>query len=139
MARRLATRYSARQGGKAGEGDEPLFSQQEMKIKYPSDSLTLGYIRAREPDSHSNRGGKIVEDDAPIGIDKILWWEEGVAFVAFHRAASGRMPTPEEKELAPELARMYVEYGMASGLRAAEEMVRSIESQAAALAKGRRH
>jgi hypothetical protein len=46
--------------------DDDLFSQGEKRLKYPSDRLTLGYIRNREPDSHTNRGGKIVDNGGPI-------------------------------------------------------------------------
>jgi hypothetical protein len=112
--------------GGAGLQEETAFS--DASVKYPSDRLTLGYIRGREPGSHTSRAAGFVEYVGPTSIDKILWWEDAVAREAFHEG-KGQPPDPEERKAWDELARMYVEYGLAQGMREAREMVNSIERQ----------
>lgn len=119
------------------------------KIDFPSDGLTIKAIRHRWPLSIDTR-----EDDPyslgipkPFGpptgelIHNMLVMERDFAKATFG-LEFGRSPQiiyadNDLKTLTDDLGKAYIEFGLASGPHHAEQLVRSIESQA--IAQARQH
>src|SRR5262245_44802504 len=103
------------------------------KIAFPSDSLTIKRLRELVP----NR----IDDDTFVGLSR---WDEIDAHLSFEREIAERTfdkargkPLKhafEDGDLREMVAEGLIAYGLATGPHHAEELIREIESQAAAQA-----
>jgi hypothetical protein len=109
-------------------------------IRFPSDSLSFGALRALDSEMF-DLGGRIEGDryDRVIGffertLVNVLCCEREVAHSAYARIAG--LPPADEfgVDYVPLLEQQYIALGMASGQHHARQLIREIESQAAALA-----
>lgn len=120
------------------------------KIAFPSDKITIGQLRKMHPQDFDAEWWSctgVFGDLAPtptgqsqtsIDMNDILYGERAVAERGWVKASG----IPYEKGWLDEvnggakpLPRLYIKYGLASGPKHAEQLIRNIESQAAALAK----
>lgn len=104
------------------------------KINYPSDLLTIKAVRSI--------GSDIFATDSPLEIERnfglsdlasLLHWERALATLSYNSQQS-ITPTNEHghslSELRSMLAEQYAVHGICSGQNHANELVKSIESQA---------
>ncbi|MCA9281077.1 MAG: hypothetical protein H6812_10655 [Phycisphaeraceae bacterium] len=112
-------------------------------IPFPSDAITLGQMRAREPDNF--RPGNLDRIDAK-GIDAIAThrWELRLAEKAFAEVLSLPNPLPydDRRNIVEMLNRAYKLFGVSSGIQQTWQLVRSFEGAAAEQARqisGRSH
>lgn len=122
------------------------------RIAFPSDGLTVGVLRRLFPKQFDTEPNPSFFSSSPFrsahGLEHVddavggmLYVERKMALSAFSLAIGDSHP---ERSLAPEvrddyaseLVQFYVRYGIAPGKAAAEQLIRTIESQAAAQAPG---
>lgn len=106
------------------------------KIAFPTDSVSIGRIRRIEPDV-------VDEDDVRVEDSTLraaISHEVAVAVEAF-RTAQGHSPTTDGLEQRGHnlevLNEVYVLYGLSAGMHQTDQLLREIESQAAAQARSR--
>jgi hypothetical protein len=102
-------------------------------ILFPTDILTVGELRKREPGGyfHGNRAPKEFHP-GDTHFSKIVLYEQDLATYVFRKVIG----MPEElgdvsfMQHKRELCEMYVEYGIVSDLDKAVDLLRGIENQA---------
>lgn len=118
------------------------------KIDFPSDELTIKAIRQRWPKSIDKREDNPYVDGIPRLLAQptgeelfsMLKMERDLATATFNMEL-GREPPDLSyadfsiKSLAEDLSKLYIEFGLASGQHHADQLIRSIESQAVAQAR----
>jgi hypothetical protein len=101
-------------------------------IAFPTDAITLGVMRRREPHLFTQRG---LDEDSPAHCDAMstLWIELRVAEKAFAKSAGLPDPDPDTPRtaLVQDLDKAYVEYGLSTGMAQTRELVRGFEAAAA--------
>lgn len=105
-------------------------------IELPSDQVTVGQMRRRQPDLFTQENfSRISGDD--IGIVSAVCLEEMLAQKAHAAAASLSDPYPDNDRLEAItwLNDHYRDYGLSSGLKQTRELVRTFEAAAANQAK----
>jgi hypothetical protein len=108
------------------------------RIAFPTDRLTVKELRERNPLDFDRLDKK---DGSPKSTEEnfhtVLDCEREVAWRAF-RAALGQPVriSPIAEETRPIVMREYVRLGLATGPHHAEQLIRNVEAQAAAQAKG---
>lgn len=110
------------------------------KINFPFDRLDIKSLRERFPDrfDRADRLPNFFMRDRADHLNAELQLERDIAKWAFDKAM-GRPPrgnNPDEEGVREWLAEGLVEYGLATGPHHAEQLIRDIEAQAAAQAKG---
>ncbi len=120
-------------------GDADLRQLNLSIIALPTDAITLGTIRRMQPNVFSVTIGKdrrIADCDAL----STQYFEIKLAEKAFARASGRADPHPSDlasrESIADVLEEAYLQYGLASGPASARELIRAIERDAAAQAKG---
>lgn len=115
-------------------------------IVFPSDRITLADLRRAHPERFDAEGGdrfKRSERDPSFALNSILYLERLLARAAFEQALGSSAGVIEDSGLdrhdcVKELASFYALYRVASGPHQTEQLIRDIESQAAAqAARGR--
>jgi hypothetical protein len=122
------------------------------RIAFPSDGLTVGVLRRlfpkqfdSEPDTSFFSGSPFRSahglEHAEDAVGGMLYMERQLALSAFSLTVGDPHPkrslAPEDRDdYAAELGQLYVRYGIAPGNAAAQQLIRSIESQAIAQAAG---
>ena len=122
-------------------------------LDFPSDRLTLGTLRRRFPqsfdeaDSHDLSSVPFIDDNDSRNpserlrqrLYELLDGDRQVALNALVQAEGSTRPdwmyTPEEER--ERLIQLYQEFGLAEGPEHAKQLVRGLESAAAALAQNR--
>lgn len=113
-------------------------------IRYPSDKVTVGQLRARQPELLNGLSGPPFTSK-PISVLDIvatMALEQKLAEKAFATAARLADPDPDplagRGEIIDMLNEDYCRYGISSGLRQTREHVRAFEGAAANQAKAPR-
>lgn len=129
----------ARVGSPSSGGHDGPQNIDFRSIRFPSDTLTLGALRTLDPELF-DIGGRIEEDryDRVVTMMEnklvsLMCCEREVAHSAYAKAAG--LPVLDEfgADYAPDLEKHFIEFGLASGPHHARQLIRDIESQAAAL------
>jgi hypothetical protein len=124
--------------------DSPLDYVDYTAIPFPSDRISVADIRHHHPDLfdvEDAKGFDRIADEATFTLDLILDLERLIARAAYE-SARGLPPSAfkdrgmSRSECLDELAAFYSGYGVATGRKATEQLVRDIESRAAAQAVG---
>jgi len=126
--------------------DSPLDYIDYTSLQFPSDRLTLLDVRRAHPERFDVEGAERFAD--PDGVDHLplntlLYMERLVARAAFEVALGKSADLYAERglvreECLEEMAEMYQMYGLSTGPQHTEQMIRTLESQAAAQAGRRR-
>lgn len=105
------------------------------RLTFPSDALTIGAIRAAEPELFAQLQPTFFQSGCS-NLDALLFSERELARDAFERAL-GRPKTYQEsrRELIGMLSSIYKFYGLATGGKHTEQLVRAFEETARAQAK----
>jgi hypothetical protein len=124
-------------------------------IRFPSDSLTLGALRARFPELIDRAPGvPFFNKPKEAGLADLIWCERvvaehgvggGVHLVIYGggkdaaRDSSGYDSALDEeyRGSVESLREAYVTFGLASGPESAQQLIRSIETQVAELSESR--
>ena len=105
-------------------------------IEFPTDRITLGDMRRTEPGIMLNE--RALLDRHPVNIDAIAAAQiEHILALKAWAAASGRSdpkPLRSRRGSIEFLAQVYKDYGLATGRRQTEELVRRFEVEATRLA-----
>jgi hypothetical protein len=106
-------------------------------IKFPSDAITLGQMRAREPGLFRPPA---LDRLGATGIDAIAThrWELRLAEKAFAEVLGLPNPIPNDdrRSVVEMLNRAYKLFGVSSGIQQTWQLVRDFESAAAEQARG---
>lgn len=120
--------------------DEPVLDH--TRLNMPSDEMKLGAISHNIKKMHTGNLHNTLEESDFHMLDAyaVMDSERRIAEQAFARELGRPEPYVDDlwstrEELKSQLVENYQEYGVASGPKHAEELVRSIERQAAAQAK----
>jgi hypothetical protein len=112
------------------------------KIEFPSDGMTIKQIRTLHPEQVDAKidpslfGGPHGSQDADNTVGLLLFTERLVAKRAFDDTLARKSDELFTlTEYADDLAEMYMRHGIASGSHHAQQLIRHIESQAAAQAR----
>src|SRR5947209_4593333 len=117
------------------------------RLSFPSDDLSIKHLRAVEAKSPAHINGFAQEDPAFFeregsiaDVASILLLERALAHKAFAAALGRPDPHADDEEFTrSEVIRMlgdcYKDYGLSSGSKHTQEMIRNIEAQAVAQAK----
>lgn len=109
------------------------------KLRFPSDSITLGQMRADDPALFSKTS---LEGLTATHVEAIAthWWEQMLARKAFSKAAG--MPDLDTGTdmafIVSTLNSAYRKYGLSSGMHQTRELAREIEIAAASQVTSRR-
>ena len=112
-------------------------------ITFPSDRITLADLRRAHPERFDAEGGvgfHQTDGDATFVLNTLLYTERLLARAAFEKAlgrpgdAVREIGGVERDDCVEGLSEDYAFYGVASGPRLTEQLVRDIEAQAAAQA-----
>jgi len=121
-------------------------------IKYPSDRLMIGDLRRQFPDAFDQPAKTndltacpFLHDDHGLGFvirDRLYALLDGERQVALNALAEAQGQTRDDWYQSPqderlELIKLYQEYGIAQGQEHAKQLVRDVETSAAALAQDR--
>lgn len=115
------------------------------KFKFPSDKITIGTLRKMHPndfDATLESCAGVFGDMGPDGesqtshdMNNMLYSERVYAECAWVKAKGDTYDRNWMDDSARHLKELYVKYDLASGPQHAEQLIRSIESQAQAAAK----
>lgn len=108
-----------------------------LQIEFPSDKITLGSIRKREVKQYAD--GQLLAHAETSNIDAFVLHQLEVFFAAkaFAKAAGQPEPFPEwsSHDLRASIVEGHAEYSLSAGRRASLELLRRIETDAAAQAQ----
>lgn len=119
------------------------------KFAFPSDKITIGTLRKLHPEDFDAEMDSCVrvfatslgESERKTSQDMcdLLYLERFCAACAVAKAKGDTFGVPglDENESIDELKQLYVKYGLASGPQHAEQLIRSIDSQAQSIVKTR--
>lgn len=120
------------------------------KIKFPSDNITIGMMRKLHPKEFDAEWWSCTgvfghrapastgQSQTSIDMNEMLYGERAVAERGWVKASRVTLDPAWLEEVnggAEPLPKLYIKYGLARGPQHAEQLIRNIESQAAALAK----
>jgi hypothetical protein len=118
-------------------------------LKFPSDAISVGAIRKLHPELFDIGYVYAHEEEQPKfffqptrayhsdSIGEMIQMERFIATTAYAKSAGIPPPPPPDYEMEEELARLYVHFGVASGKHVADELIRDVEKQGAALGQQR--
>lgn len=114
-----------------------------LGLRFPSDTLTIGRLRSREPGTFFDMPDWLPHLDShielmnsPTCFAKIRKCEIIVAMNSFARSRGERHTTLDRDEISSireQLSRMYIDYELAPCLQAARQLIREIERMAKSL------
>ena len=114
------------------------------KIRFPSDRLTLQNLRRLSPDHFDpdKDGLRLLFDDSPknpmLDVLELIHLERHVAQGALWQAQGHKSDYLDDMPgYAEDVAKLYIHFGIAKGQHHADELVRNLQSQAAAQAPQR--
>lgn len=103
------------------------------KIDFPSDRLTIKTLRTIYPSEVDSERVEIFKDQyggcGGADVGGMLQVERELATVAFNRVLEKNWSS-DILEFKPDLAELYIRYGIASGQYHADQLIRDFESQA---------
>lgn len=112
------------------------FQPDISSIQFPTDQITLGQMRKQQPELLQNDRAMLDRHPADVEIINAARIEHILARKAWASALG--LPDPDEfrdrKEELQYLTEVYKEYGIASGPKHTEELVKAFETEAARLA-----
>lgn len=126
-------------------GDAPLDYVDYTSISFPSDRVTMADVRRAHPERFDVEDGDAFErtgDDPTFTLGLVVYLERLLARAAYESSLGkpgnviGQRGM-DRADCVEELTKFYATYGVANGSHQTEELVRDIESQAAAQAAGR--